>query len=76
MFEDWFSASGSDGSGLSSDLTFDLGTGFSSGFSHESGFGSGLDFDSASGSGEVYSPGLLGKPENNKRQNYSSKSEY
>lgn len=78
MFEDWFSASGPDGSGLSSELSSDLGSDFSSGFSSESGFssGSGLDFWSAWGSGKVSSPGLLGKPANNKGQNYSPKPEY
>jgi len=54
--EDWFSGSGPDGSGVSSGRSYDLGSGFSSGFSPESSFasGSGLDFGSAWGSGEVY----------------------
>lgn len=79
MFEDWFSGSGpDDGSGLSSELPPDLGSGFSSGFSSESGFasGSGFDFGSSWGSAEVYFPGLLGKQANHKRQNYSQKPEY
>lgn len=63
MFEDWFSSSGADGSGLSSEPAFDLGYDFSSGLSHGSGFdsGSGPDFGSAWGSGEVLPPCLLGK---------------
>lgn len=75
MFEDWFSALWPDGSGFRSELSPDLGTGLSSGFSSEAS-GSGSDFVSAWGSGEVYCPGLLGRPANNKRQNYSPKPEY
>lgn len=78
MFEDWFSGSGSDASGLSSESFSDLGSGFSTGFTSEASFasGSGLDFGSAWGSGEVYCPCLLVKPANNKRQKYSQKSEH
>ncbi|XP_068604929.1 collagen, type XV, alpha 1b [Brachionichthys hirsutus] len=54
MFDGWFSASGSDGSGFSPELSSDLGSGFSSGFSSESRFasGSGLDFGSGQSSDE------------------------
>lgn len=78
MFEDWFSASGPEGSTLSSELFSDLGFGFSSGFSPESDFasGSGLDFESAWGLGEVHCPSLLGKPANSKRQKYSPKPDH
>lgn len=63
IVEDWFSGSGSEGSGLSSGLTahldLDLGSGLSSGFSSESSYGlsSEFDFRSTLGSGEVYSTG-------------------
>lgn len=57
MFEDWFSSSGADGSGLSSEPAFDLGYDFGSGFDS----GSGPDFGSAWGSGEVLLPCLLRK---------------
>lgn len=49
MFEDWFSGSGPDGSGLSSEFSAVLSSDVSSSF------GSGSDFESAWGSGEVYS---------------------
>lgn len=75
MFEDEFSAMWPDGSGLRSEVSPDLGAGFSSGFSSEAS-GSGSDFVSAWGSGEVYCPGLLWRPANSKRQNYSPKPEY
>lgn len=60
MFEDWFSSSEADASGLSSVSPPELGSDFSSGLSHGSGLGSGSDFDSAWGSGEVLQPCLLG----------------
>lgn len=59
MFDDWFSSSGADGSGFSSEPGFDLGYDFSSGSGFDS--GSWPDFGSAWGSGEVLPPCLLGK---------------
>lgn len=75
MFEDLFSGSGAEGSGLSSELYSGLGSGFSSGFISEAGIASGfgLDLGSAWVSGEVYCPGLLGKPANNKKAELQSK---
>lgn len=60
MFEDWFSSSEADDSGLSSVSAPELGSDFSSGLSRGSGLGSGPDFGSAWGSGEVLQPCLLG----------------
>lgn len=73
--ENWFSGSGPEGSGLGSGLSYDLGSGFSSGFSPKSSFasGSGPDFGSAWGSGEVYFSGLLGELANNKKAELQSK---
>lgn len=70
MFEDLFSGSGAEGSGLSSELYSGLGSGFSSGFISEAGFASGfgLELGSAWVSGEVYCLGLLGEPINTKKK--------
>lgn len=72
MFDHWFSGSGPNGSGLSSELTSEFGSDLGSVFSSESSSvsGSGLDFVSAWGSGEVYC--LLW----HKRQKYSQKPVY
>lgn len=59
MFEDWFSSSEADRSGLSSVSPPELSSDFSSRLSHGSGLGSGPDFGSAWGSGEVLQPCLL-----------------
>nr|XP_057924239.1 collagen, type XV, alpha 1b isoform X3 [Doryrhamphus excisus] len=57
MLTDWFSASGPDGSGLSSDLHYDLGSGLSSGSEFSFASGSGHD----SGSAWAWGEGPAGK---------------
>lgn len=59
MFEDWFSSSEADASGLSSGSEPELASEFSSGLSHGSSLGSGSDFGSTWWSGEVLQPCLL-----------------